>query len=350
MSKMVYVETSVPSFFQEVCSEPEMLARRAWTRQWWATGTDWSLIDAFGGTSAAAPHVSGAAGLIMATNPDLDGEDAEQILIRTPVDHPQYGIGWDQYSGHGRPNLEAALELASWPYFAERVTGVSGGSATSDGSGNAQFWNVEGLATGVYGFQRYRVDRTMSLATPYVAQPVAWGRVEGSVGWRRITDDEVFDLANEDAGWTEIAAVSSSSITLRSYYYDLYNIAGQYMGRFPSNGSLRFSFTAVGAAPAVGVEDGLAPPRQMLRIVPNPTSSLATVYLPAFSRKLLPGAQLTIYDVSGRRVRRIAADGNETVIWNLATETGTPVAAGVYLLRLEAAGRSLGGQRLLVIR
>jgi hypothetical protein len=209
---------------------------------------------------------------------------------------------------------------------------------------------VEGLATGVYGFQRYRVDRTMSLATPYVAQPLAWGRVQGSVGWRRINDNEVFNLANEDAGTTEIAAVSSSSITLRSYYYDLYDIAGRYVGRFPNNGSLRFSFTAVGAAPTVSVEDGLAPARQMLRIVPNPTSTLATIYLPAFGRKLLPGAQLTIYDVSGRRVRRIAADGNGTVVWNLATATGAPVAAGAYFLRLEEAGRSLGWQRLVVIR
>ena len=40
MSKMVYVETSVPSFFHEARSEPEMLARRAWTRQWWATATE----------------------------------------------------------------------------------------------------------------------------------------------------------------------------------------------------------------------------------------------------------------------------------------------------------------------
>ena len=31
----VYVETSIPSFYHEIRSEPEMVACRKWTRQWW---------------------------------------------------------------------------------------------------------------------------------------------------------------------------------------------------------------------------------------------------------------------------------------------------------------------------
>jgi hypothetical protein len=31
-----YVETSIPSFYFEPRSEPEMVARRTWTRQWWS--------------------------------------------------------------------------------------------------------------------------------------------------------------------------------------------------------------------------------------------------------------------------------------------------------------------------
>ena len=40
MSKTVYVETSVPTFVREARSEPEMVARRAWTQQWWAVATE----------------------------------------------------------------------------------------------------------------------------------------------------------------------------------------------------------------------------------------------------------------------------------------------------------------------
>ncbi|MBI3946929.1 MAG: type II toxin-antitoxin system VapC family toxin [Armatimonadetes bacterium] len=32
---MVYVEATIPIFYHEVRTEPEMVARRQWTRQWW---------------------------------------------------------------------------------------------------------------------------------------------------------------------------------------------------------------------------------------------------------------------------------------------------------------------------
>ena len=35
MKPKVYIETSIPSFYYEVRPEPEMVARRQWTRQWW---------------------------------------------------------------------------------------------------------------------------------------------------------------------------------------------------------------------------------------------------------------------------------------------------------------------------
>lgn len=31
----IYIETTIPSFYYEVRREPEMIARRNWTRQWW---------------------------------------------------------------------------------------------------------------------------------------------------------------------------------------------------------------------------------------------------------------------------------------------------------------------------
>jgi predicted nucleic acid-binding protein len=31
----VYIETTIPSFYYEVRQEPEMIARRNWTHQWW---------------------------------------------------------------------------------------------------------------------------------------------------------------------------------------------------------------------------------------------------------------------------------------------------------------------------
>ena len=35
MRQRVYIETTIPSFYHEVRAEPEMVARRKWTRDWW---------------------------------------------------------------------------------------------------------------------------------------------------------------------------------------------------------------------------------------------------------------------------------------------------------------------------
>jgi predicted nucleic acid-binding protein len=35
MKQKVYIETSIPSFYYESREEPDMVARREWTRQWW---------------------------------------------------------------------------------------------------------------------------------------------------------------------------------------------------------------------------------------------------------------------------------------------------------------------------
>ena len=35
MKPRVYIETSIPSFYHESRTEPEMVARQQWTREWW---------------------------------------------------------------------------------------------------------------------------------------------------------------------------------------------------------------------------------------------------------------------------------------------------------------------------
>lgn len=35
MKARVYIETTIPSFYHEIRKNPDMVARRQWTRQWW---------------------------------------------------------------------------------------------------------------------------------------------------------------------------------------------------------------------------------------------------------------------------------------------------------------------------
>ena len=44
MKPRVYIETSIPSFYHEIRAEPEMVARRDWTRHWWDEMSDDYLL------------------------------------------------------------------------------------------------------------------------------------------------------------------------------------------------------------------------------------------------------------------------------------------------------------------
>ncbi len=44
MKSRVYVETSVVSFYHEVRTEPDMIARRDWTRQFWDNAENYELV------------------------------------------------------------------------------------------------------------------------------------------------------------------------------------------------------------------------------------------------------------------------------------------------------------------
>jgi hypothetical protein len=73
----------------------------------------------FNGTSAAAPIVSGVAGLILSVNPDLTAAQVQAILQNTADD--VNGGGWDIYMGYGRVNAYSAVQ-AALPIAAKTIT------------------------------------------------------------------------------------------------------------------------------------------------------------------------------------------------------------------------------------
>ena len=106
-----------------------------WTTD--ARGDDWGFNDAdaprefgdrdgdylaiFGGTSAAAPQISGLVGLMLSANPELTAAQVKEILRRTarPVDaeNGRYGPDADgvmrsPYYGYGLADARAAVEMA----------------------------------------------------------------------------------------------------------------------------------------------------------------------------------------------------------------------------------------------
>lgn len=131
-------------------------------------------------------------------------------------------------------------------------------------------------------------------------------------------------------------------------------VAGQPAGRLPATGPRWAAWRAdsrnSGAWPLPGPgPTGVAgtPAHAGLALAPNPASGGLRVAW----QGIRPGpARLDVYDVRGRRVRRLhgGALGTEgTLAWDGRADSGAPVAAGVYLFVLEHAGGKLSGRAVV---
>lgn len=70
-------------------------------------GGPWPTGDGFFGTSAAAPHVAGAAALLLSANPSLDADALERALRQSAEDHG--AAGPDSQSGFGVLGVDNVL-------------------------------------------------------------------------------------------------------------------------------------------------------------------------------------------------------------------------------------------------
>jgi hypothetical protein len=109
--------------------------------------------------------------------------------------------------------------------------------------------------------------------------------------------------------------------------------------------------TAVDGVPIADTGALGAPP--VLRAYPNPMAAGGTTRV-ALSVAEAMSASLTVFDVSGRRIRaleplRFYAPGQHEVIWDGRDDGGRRVASGAYFMRLEA-GRRSWQHRLILLR
>lgn len=90
LRKRVYIETSIPSFYFETRTAPDMVARRDWTREWW------SMIDLFEAVTSEAvryelergtyPGKTNALKLI-STLPDIEIDNEIEDIIAAYTQH-----------------------------------------------------------------------------------------------------------------------------------------------------------------------------------------------------------------------------------------------------------------------
>ncbi|GEM_PF-855541 len=192
--------------------------------------------DYLAGTSMAAPIVTGIASLLKGYKSYLDNDDIENIIKISADD--KGAPGWDQYYGTGRVNARKALDLLRSPYILSHKSANGGSVYSSTGSFGITFYGVSGLADGYYIVKRYEVRKSVSFG--YTTDTHVWGRGVGTNGFSKASP-------NYGMGYCDVVSYNNSSATLRTYVYQVWNVAGEYLGYYPTTPSnVHFEYTVLG--------------------------------------------------------------------------------------------------------
>jgi subtilisin family serine protease len=284
----------------------------------------------FGGTSAAAPHVTGAVGLLAAARPELIDDDFQHVIRETADDVGAPGV--DPQTGHGRLNLAHMLarvgpDVGIWhgEVAADSIVEeVLGTLHLGEGFGDT-------LVTPPRDFvaTRFAVHATVAIPDSFLAVTGAWLRVGGTLAARG-----TFVLPYY-VPWAEVVRVSAGTMTLRGFVYRLDDACALCPGRYVpvAPDQARFAFTVIGpvSRPAAHVGDGGAA-LAGLRATPMPFEHVLTLHVPG-------AGTLSVIDASGRIVRRLGTSA-ATATWDGRDEHGLASPAGVYWVRFSGVAGS----------
>jgi hypothetical protein len=245
------------------------------------------------GTSLAAPHVTGAVGLLAAARPGLTENDIQNVLRVTA--HDIGAPGWDAPTAWGRLDAAAALAAVS--------------PAVGLWHGEAAATRVESTATGTFilgdpsvgelprrweGAEQFDATVTVTLPDSFLPPVRAWARVGGTTTARGGMTLPYL------TPWAEVVALDDRSFTLRGHLYRTPADSGvPSAGYLPvSPGEARFGFTV------------------MARLDRAPTLRVTN---PA------PGAALRMGDSLAVTWEATDADTLTAFILELVPDDGTPV-------------------------
>jgi len=282
----------------------------------------------FGGTSAAAPHVTGAVGLLAAARPELTDDDFQHVIRETADDIGAPGV--DPQTAHGRLNLASMLARVG-PDIGVWHGEVAADSMVEEVPGTLHLG--EGLGDTLvvpprdYLCVRFAVYATVAIPDSFVSVTGAWPRVGGTIAAR---GDFVLPYY---VPWAEVVSVGSGVMTLRGFVYRIDDAAclvcaGRYVPAEPARA--RFAFTVIGPVnrPSAHVPGG-GSPLGSLRATPIPFAHTLTLESPG-------AGTLSVIDASGREVRRIPTAGGPAT-WDGRDEHGLSSPAGVYWVRFNGA-------------
>jgi len=228
-------------------------------------GVNGDLYDGFGGTSQAAPVVSGVAGLILSESRDQGlglTNAAVQRLMEQTADNVEDMDDQDftEEYGHGRVNARKALEALQPPNEVVQELATGGSSNRVREDFQQVFYaspSPGGLASGTYFVDVYEVTGQASFSTYFQDEPpLVWIREEDTKGWSAANP-------NTQQPYVKISNVTQEGFDYKTWvYYVKSNTSGQQINEwYPASPSgVDVAYNAMGEPGTFPLEVTLSGP------------------------------------------------------------------------------------------
>ena len=330
------------------------------------------LYRLFGGTSSAAPHASGSAGLVRSLIPGLHPDDIDRILSYS---NPTTGDGnpvYDDYRGNGLLNVGRAISrltgnhphISPWKlYFHRTPAGYTEVANVVEGIGAFNHKDPYDIPTGQYICHQYDLRVGVLYEEQFIEVPKAWGRgMNVTKGWSGAIPNNMAEYCGVVYGSERI-----DGCTLQTFVYELWRIISwfpfeiEYSGWWPCQPQeVECEYTIWGRAKLSTPRDGPGGPGKpgvdtpvafsVGEFYPNPFNSSATVSLSLNSPATVV---IQIYDVLGRRAEYLDLgelhSGDHTMTWEANDSAGQKLPSGIYFAVFKTANTSLI-RKIMILR
>lgn len=208
------------------------------------------------GTSMAAPHVTGLAGIILSQNQSLASEDIEGIVQKSAVD--KGSPGYDEYYGYGRGDAFRALSYLFEPWELFNLS-ENGGEITTVSEQYDMMFPTEVMDQHQRGWKvkKYKIQRAVNFPYPLYDCWV-WGKSDETHGWSQGDQVSGYGPYQYEENWCDTVGgtLTSTGVTLQTYVYEVWKRFDEqhgglvYVGWRPcSPQNVKFNFAVLGRRP-----------------------------------------------------------------------------------------------------